>query len=362
MTTSNAAGAAAQGGALAGIRIIEVASIGPGPFACMMLADHGAAVTRIERPGEAETPGRDKDILLRTRDVVTLDLKKPSDVDRLRALARDADGLIEGFRPGVMERLGLGPDILLVDNPRLVYGRMTGWGQTGPLAARAGHDINYIATAGNLHGYGRAGEKPVAPVNAIADFGGGGMMMAFGMLAGIIAAQRTGRGQVMDCAMVDGAALLASMTWSFLAMNAWRDERGVNLFDSGAPFYDTYRTRDGGHVAIGPIEPKFYAQLIAALGLTQDPAFAQQNDPACWPAMRQRLTTIFLTRDTAEWTAILEPIDACFSPVLSMREAIQHPHNRARRTFIEAGGVVQPAPAPRFSETPAIPPRMQSIG
>lgn len=343
-------------GALAGLRIVEIASIGPGPFCAMMLADHGAEVLRIERPGDplgAAAPLGGRDVLLRSRRTHVLDLKDPAGVAAVRALARDADGLVEGFRPGVMERLGLGPDLLLADNPRLVYGRMTGWGQTGPMAPRAGHDINYIALAGNLHGYGRAGGKPTPPINAVADFGGGGMMMAFGMLAGIMAARRTGRGQVIDCAMVDGAGLLGAMTWSFLAQDAWTDERGVNLLDTGAPFYDSYETADGRHVAIGALEPQFYALLLDRLGVADDPLFARQNDRAAWPAMRARLEALFRSRSRDEWTALFDGCDACFAPVLSLAEAPRDPHSRARDSFVAVDGHIQPAPAPRFSATPA---------
>jgi alpha-methylacyl-CoA racemase len=301
-----------------------------------------------------------KDILSRSRTVVELDLKTPAGIAGIQALAATADGLIEGFRPGVMERLGLGPEVMLSANPRLVYGRMTGWGQTGPYAEAAGHDINYIALAGNLHGYGRAGAKPTPPVNAVGDFGGGGMLLAFGMLAGILSAQRSGQGQVIDCAMLDGAALLASMIWSFRAMGTWRDERGVNLLDTGAPFYDSYETADHGFVAIGALEPQFYALFLERTGLAGDPDFAAQNDARSWPAQRARLTAMFKSRTRAQWCEMLEMTDACFAPVLSMAEAPAHPHNLARGTFVTADGVLQPAPAPRFSATPAVTPRMPS--
>jgi alpha-methylacyl-CoA racemase len=349
-------------GALDGLKIVELAGLGPAPFAGMMLADHGAEVFLIRRPPAAASSRAahlsGRDVLSRSRTVVDLDLKSPEDIAKVRALAATADGLIEGFRPGVMERLGLGPEVLLQANPRLVYGRMTGWGQTGPYAQSAGHDINYIALAGNLHGYGRAGEKPTPPINAVGDFGGGGMMLAFGMLAGILAAQRTGKGQVIDCAMVDGAALLASMTWGFRAAGAWRDERGVNLLDTGAPFYDSYETADQAFIAIGPLEPQFFALFLERTGLSGDPDFAAQNDTSSWPAQRAKLTALFKSRPRAQWCELLEATDACFAPILSMAEAPSHPHNAARQTFVTADGVLQPAPAPRFSETPAIPPRM----
>lgn len=349
-------------GALAGVTIIELAGIGPGPFAAMMLADHGARVVRVERAsgrasGKQGGASGNRDILNRNREVIALDLKSADGVAQVRDLARNADGLIEGFRPGVMERLGLGPDVLLGDNPALVYGRMTGWGQTGPYAPLAGHDINYIALSGALHGYGRAGDKPTPPVNAVGDFGGGGMMMAFGMLAGILSSRSTGEGQVIDCAMTDGAAVLSAMTYTFLANGQWRDERGVNLLDTGAHFYDTYECADGKHVSIGSIEPQFYALLREKAGLT-DPAFDAQMDPRQWAALKQRLTSLFLTKTRDEWCAIMEHSDICFAPVLSLTEAPEHPHNKQRGTFVEIGGIVQPAPAPRFSRTPAPPVRM----
>jgi alpha-methylacyl-CoA racemase len=336
-------------GALEGIRIVELAGIGPAPFAGMMLADHGAVVIRIEREGQAPVIPPDKDVLCRTRTFVRLDLKSEAGIARVREIARDADGLIEGFRPGVMERLGLGPDVLLADNPRLVYGRMTGWGQAGPLADVAGHDINYIALAGNLHGYGRADGKPTPPVNAVADFGGGGMMLAFAMLAGILAAKRTGEGQVIDCAMVDGAALISALTWSLKAAGMWSDERGVNLLDTGAGFYDSYECSDGKHIAVGALEPHFYQLLCEKLGI---------EEPQMSPDLADRLTALFRSRPREHWCTLLEGSDACFAPVLSMAEAPLHPHNAHRGTFGEAGGVIQPMPAPRFSATPAILPRM----
>lgn len=347
-----------MGGPLEGLRVIELAGIGPGPFACMMLADHGAEVIRVERSGGRAGPGDPaRDVLLRSRRIVRLDLKSDEGVEAVRDLAATADGLVEGFRPGVAERLGLGPDKLIGRNPRLCYGRMTGWGQDGPWAQAAGHDINYIAVAGALHGLGRAGEKPTPPINLVGDFGGGGMLLAFGMVAAMLHAKSTGRGQVVDCAMTDGAALLMSMMWSFRAMGFWRDERGVNLLDTGAHFYDTYQCADGKHVAVGAIEPQFYALLRDKAGLT-DPAFDRQMDPRGWPDLKERMAAVFRTRTRDEWCALTEGTDACVAPVLSMAEAPRHPHNAARGTFIEADGVKQPAPAPRFSETPAARPRM----
>ncbi len=342
-------------GALDGLTIVEMAGIGPGPFAAMMLADHGARVIRVEKPGARGLP---KDILNRSREIIELDIKSDDDIETLRKLIKSADGIIEGFRPGVMERLGLGPDDLLKDNPRLVYGRMTGWGQTGPYAPYAGHDINYIALSGALHSYGRSGDKPTPPVNAVGDFGGGGMMMAFGMLAGILSAQKTGQGQVIDCAMTDGSAILSALTYSFLASGMWRDERGVNLLDTGAHFYDTYETADGRYVSIGSIEPQFYAELRKYAGLEDDAGFDAQMDPQSWEPLKQKLTDLFRTKTRDEWCAIMEHKDICFAPVLSLNEAPDHPHNKERETYIDVDGVVQPAPAPRFSRTPAPKPRM----
>ena len=321
-------------GPLAGIRIVEFAGLGPAPFAAMMLAEHGAEVIRIDRPGATLDP---HDPALRSRRSVTLDIKSPEGAAQARALCRTADGLIEGFRPGVMERLGLGPDGLLADNPKLVYGRMTGWGQDGPLAQAAGHDINYIAISGVLHTVGRAGERPVPPLNYAGDFGGGGMLLAFGMLAGIL----SGKGQVIDCAMVDGAALIAAQTWSLLAAGMWKDERGANLLDGGAAFYDSYECADGKFVAVGAIEPHFFAVLKEKLGLQRG-----QFDPG----LRDELTALFRQRPRDHWCALLEGTDACFAPVLSMGEAPRHPHIAARGTLVEEEGMIQPAPAPRFRE------------
>ena len=328
-------------GVLEGVRIVELAGIGPAPFAAMMLADHGAELIRIEREDQPPVIAPEFDILARSRaETLRLDLKDPAAVARVRVLAGEVDGLIEGFRPGVMERLGLGPDLLLADNPRLVYGRMTGWGQDGPLARAAGHDINYIALAGALHTYGRAGGPPVPPVNAVGDFGGGGMLLAFGMLAGILAARRSGAGEVIDCAMTDGAALLSALTWSLRAAGMWRDERGTNLLDTGAPYYDVYRCADDRWVAVGALEPAFFAILAEKLGLR-----CGQHDPN----LRDELAEILASAPRDHWCALLEGSDACFAPVLSLAEAPDHPHNRARGTFIAPNGLVQPAPAPRFS-------------
>ncbi|ABD26484.1 L-carnitine dehydratase/bile acid-inducible protein F [Novosphingobium aromaticivorans DSM 12444] len=342
-------------GALDGLTVLEFAGIGPGPFACMMLADHGARVIRIDRPSKGDRVGDsgNRDILNRNRERLELDLKDPASIARIRELVKQADAIVEGYRPGVMERLGLGPDVLLADNPGLVYGRMTGWGQEGPMAPLAGHDINYIALAGALHSFGQAGGKPQFPVNLVGDFGGGGMLMAFGVMAAVFSAQRTGKGQVVDCAMVDGAAILSAMTYTFLGNGRWKDERGVNLLDGGAHFYDTYETSDGKWISIGSIEPQFYALLLEKTGLTDDPEFAPQMDPRVWPRLKDRLAALFLTRTRDEWCAIMDGTDICFAPVLSLREAPRHPHNVARGTFVEDGGMVMPAPAPRFLGTPA---------
>ena len=335
-------------GPLSGLRIIELAGIGPGPFAAMMLADHGAEVIRIDRPG-ARIEARDP--LLRSRRLIGVDLQSPEGKARVRELVKSADGLIEGFRPGVTERLGLGPEVLLADNPRLVYGRMTGWGQFGPYAHAAGHDINYIALAGALHAYGRAGEKPTPPINMVGDFGGGGMMLAFGMVSALLHAKTTGQGQVIDAAMTDGAATLMSMIWGFKANGMWSDDRGTNMLDTGAHFYDTYETSDGKFLSIGSIEPQFYAELRRVAGLAADKDFDAQMDRAAWGPLKAKLTALFLTKTRDEWCALMEMTDICFAPVLSMAEAPAHPHNAARGTFIEVGGVMQPAPAPRYSVT-----------
>ncbi|MGQ0659622.1 CaiB/BaiF CoA transferase family protein [Sphingosinicella sp.] len=327
---------------LEGIRIVEFAGLAPAPFAAMMLADHGAEVTRIERAGWSHPIPADKDVLRRNRaEILTLDLKKEADVQRAKGICGDSHGLIEGFRPGVMERLGLGPEILCAANPRLAYGRITGWGQEGPLAQVAGHDINYIALAGNLHGYGRAGAPPTPPINAVGDFGGGGLLLAFGLLACILKARSTGVGGVVDAAMVDGAALLNAQTYALLAAGMWKDERGTNLLDSGAAFYDSYQCADGQWLSIGALEPHFFAVLKERLGLSS----SQFN-----PGLRAELEALFRSRPRSHWTALLEGSDACAAPVLSLAEAPAHPHNAARGTFVTIDGILQPAPAPRFKE------------
>lgn len=340
-------------GVLDGVTIVELAGIGPGPFAGMMLADHGARVIRVERPGSGASPIMRMDATRRNREIVELDIKSEAGRTRVLELCRDADGLIEGFRPGTIERLGLGPDVLLEHNPRLVVGRMTGWGQEGPLARAAGHDINYIALSGALHTYGRAGQKPTPPTNAVGDYGGGGMMLAFGMVAAILSARTTGKGQVVDCAMVDGAAIITAPMYSFLAAGIWQDERGVNLLDTGAPYYETYETSDGKFVALGSMEPQFYAQFLELVGKADDPEFIDRDNQSNWPQLKERFETLFRTRTRDEWCKLLEGTDVCFAPVLSLSEAPGHAHNVARGAFIKVGGVVQPAPAPRFSGTPA---------
>ncbi len=342
-------------GALDGLRIVEFAGIGPGPFCGMMLADHGAEVIRIDRPaggrgGVGAMAG--KDVLARSRKSVALDLKSADGIAIARKLCASADGLIEGFRPGVMERLGLGPDALLADNPQLVYGRMTGWGQDGPYAQAAGHDINYIALSGALYHYGRADEKPTPPINMVGDFGGGGMLLAFGMVSALLSVARGGAGQVIDAAMTDGSALLMGMIWGMRNAGRWSDARGTNLLDTGAHFYDTYQCADDEFISLGSIEPQFYAELRRLAELADDPDFDAQMNPASWAPLKAKLTALFLRKTQAEWCALMEHTDVCFAPVLSMAEAPMHPHNAARGTFIAVGGDTQPAPAPRFSGTP----------
>jgi len=347
-------------GPLNGLRIVEFAGIGPGPFCGMMLADHGAEVIRIDRASGSRggsQPVTSKDVLARGRKSVAIDLKSAEGVALARRLCASADGLIEGFRPGVMERLGLGPDELLGDNPKLVYGRMTGWGQTGPYAPYAGHDINYIALAGALAHFGRAGGKPTPPINMVGDFGGGGMMLAFGMVSALLNVSRGGQGQVIDAAMTDGTAVLMAMIHGMKNMGVWSEDLGANMLDTGAHFYDTYETRDGKYVSIGSIEPQFYAELRRIAGLENDPEFDAQHDRARWGALKDKLAALFKTKTRDEWDALMEHTDVCYAPVLSMSEAARHPHNVARKAFVEVGGDIQPAPAPRYSHTaPATPP------
>ncbi|MET0518951.1 MAG: CaiB/BaiF CoA-transferase family protein [Burkholderiaceae bacterium] len=339
-----------SGGALAGLRVLEMAGLGPAPFCAMLLADHGAEVVRIMRPGSRLDPN---DFSTRGRPSVCLDLREPAQAAQALALIGRADALIEGFRPGVMERLGLGPEPCLARNPRLVYGRMTGWGQSGPLASAAGHDINYIAISGALHAIGRAGDKPVPPLNYVGDFGGGAMLLAFGLLAALLETQRSGCGQVVDAAMTDGAALLSTFMYGYKAAGQWSNERGTNMLDGGAHFYDSYACADGKYIAIGAIEPQFYAELCQRCGL-DDPDFDAQMDAPAWPRLKDKLAAVFRTRTRGEWCALLEGSDACFAPVLDWDEAPAHPHNLARGSFFSApGGPQQPAPAPRLSRTPA---------
>jgi alpha-methylacyl-CoA racemase len=341
-------------GPLAGLKIIEIAGIGPGPFTAMMLADMGADVIRVERAGQVQggdpalPPG---DFLNRSRRSIGIDLKSPDGIETLLQLVEAADGLIEGFRPGVMERLGIGPEVCLQRNPRLVFGRMTGWGQNGSYSTTAGHDINYIALGGVLEHLGRADEKPTPAINLIGDFGGGGMLMAFGMVCGLLEASRSGEGQVIDAAMIDGASLLMMMIWSFKGMGFWKPERGTNLLDTGAHFYDTYECADGRFISIGAIEPQFYTELLSLLGLEGED-LPHQMDRERWPELSDRFADVIRTKTRAEWEGIFEGSDACFAPVLSMDEAVDHPHNRERDAFVEVAGQYQPAPAPRFSRTP----------
>lgn len=335
-------------GPLHGVKVIEFAGIGPGPFCAMLLSDMGAEVVRIDRKGGR---GANKfDIMSRGRRSLALDLKNPQAVQTALKLIAQADALLEGFRPGVMEKLGLGPDVALKANPKLVYGRMTGWGQTGPLAQAAGHDINYIALTGALHAIGRKGATPVPPLNLVGDFGGGALYLAFGMACALFEARGSGKGQVVDCAMTDGAASLMSMFYGFKAMGMWSDSKGENLLDGGAHFYDTYETADGKWVSIGSIEPQFYALLLQKTGIT-DPDFQAQMDRSKWPALKAKIAAVLKTKTRAEWDALMEGTDVCYAPVLSLSEAPGHPHNKARQTFLEIDGVVQPAPAPRFSRT-----------
>lgn len=341
-------------GPLAGLKVIELAGLAPGPFCGMLLADLGADVVRVDRVESVRGGDPDKppiDLLGRGRRSIGVNLKSPEGVAVVLDLVADADAFIEGFRPGVAERLGIGPDDCHARNPGLVYGRMTGWGQEGPYAAAAGHDINYIALAGALEPLGRTDQPPTPPLNLVGDFGGGGMLLAIGILAGVYEAQRSGRGQVIDAAMVDGAALLMTLFHGLRAMGAWNDARGTNLLDTGAHFYDVYETADGKYVSFGSIEPQFYEALLRGLGLEHE-EIPHQHDRSQWPALKERLGSIVMTKTRDEWCEVFEGTDACFAPVLTIPEAVQHPHNVARRTFVEHAGITQPAPAPRFDRTP----------
>ena len=341
-------------GPLAGVRIVELQGIGPGPFCGMMLSDMGAEVIRIDRAGNvaAQNPASAPiDVLARGRSSIGIDLKNPGGVEVVMKIIETADGLIEGFRPGVMERLGLGPEECLERNPKLVYGRMTGWGQEGPYSMAAGHDINYIALAGALEPIGRKGEAPVPPLNLVGDFGGGGMLLAFGMVCGIIESRKSGSGQVVDAAMVDGAATLMAMFHSMRAMGVWNDERGTNLLDTGSHFYDVYECSDGLYISIGSIEPQFYSELMRLTGLTEDEEFQRQMEREAWPNLKERITEVFKSKSRDEWCTIMEGTDVCFAPVLTIEEAPKHPHNVQRDVFTEIEGVTQPNPSPRFSRT-----------
>jgi alpha-methylacyl-CoA racemase len=335
-------------GPLKGLKIIELAGIGPGPFCGMMLADMGAEVIRVDRAGGSAS--RPKDVLTRGRKSIAVDLKSDAGKEVILKMCEGADAIFEGFRPGVTERLGLGPDDCMARNPKLVYGRMTGWGQEGPMAQAAGHDINYISLAGALHAIGAKGEKPVPPLNLVGDFGGGGMVLAFGLVCALLEAQKSGEGQVVDTAMVDGAAILMSMFFTMKNAGVWTDERGDNMLDGGAHFYGTYETSDGKYISIGSIEPQFYALLLEKAGLDKE-EFAPQMDRKQWPALTAKVTAAFKGKTRNEWCEIMEGSDVCFAPILSLGEVADHPHNKARNAYIEIDDVLQPAPAPRFSRT-----------
>ena len=345
---------------LDGVRVIELAGIGPAPFCGMMLADHGAEVIRIDRPGGSDPLLQDqrRDILLRSRRSITLDLKLPESIDIVCSLAETADGIIEGFRPGVAERLGLGPEVLMQRNPKLVYGRMTGWGQHGPMSKNAGHDLNYISINGCLGALGKEGEPPLPPLNLIGDYGGGGMMLAFGFVSALLAARQSGLGRVIDCSMAEGSSVLMAGMWSLKHNEIWKHGRGQNLLDGGAPFYSCYACADGRLIAIGAIEAQFYARLLELLGLAIDPLFVAQHDQTNWPAMKVRLTEIFASAPREIWTARLQHGDCCYTEVLSMDEAPTHDHNRARDSYLKAEGWLQPHPAPRFENTSVVLPKM----
>jgi alpha-methylacyl-CoA racemase len=342
-------------GVLSGYRVIELAGIGPAPMCAMLLSDMGAEVVRIDRLADAGLGVQVQtkySLLNRGRRSVALDLKRPEAIEAVLRMVEKADALIEGFRPGVMERLGLGPDVCLARNSKLVFGRMTGWGQEGPLAQAAGHDINYIALAGALYSIGRRDEAPVPPLNLVGDFGGGALYLALGVVAGILESQKSGKGQVVDVAMVDGVASLMTAIYGMHGAGIWTNGRGTNVLDTGAHYYDVYETRDGKHISIGSIEAKFYEELLERSGLKNE-ELPRQNDRPSWPRMKERLKALFLTKTRDEWCKIMEGTDICFAPVLNMDEAPQHPHNQLRGTFVVQGGVTQPAPAPRFSRTPS---------
>ncbi len=345
-------------GPLEGTRIIELAGIGPGPFAGMMFADHGAEVITVHRP---DMPLNPRDPVNRSRLTVAADLKNKKDHARVLELIESADGLIEAFRPGVLERLDLAPDVLLDRTPRLVIGRMTGWGQTGPVAHTAGHDINYISISGALHAFGRVGEKPTPPVNTVGDFGGGAMMLVFAMTAAMLKAEKTGQGDVIDCSMSEGSSLLMSTVWGFQDTHGWEPQRGVNLLDSGAPFYDTYETSDGAYIAVGALEPGFFRILMENLGLGDDPSIEDHLNKQHWPRLSNLFTDIFRTKTQNEWRALLEGTDACFAPVLSTEQVCRHPQNSARKAFIAVDGITQPAPSPRYRNAELKRPKQPSL-
>lgn len=338
-------------GPLTGVKVVELQGIGPGPYCGMMLADMGAEIIRIDRAASVGRPANTTDILARGRKSIAVDLKKPEAVETVLKLIEGADVLIEGFRPGVTERLGIGPDVCLERNPRLVYGRMTGWGQTGAMASAAGHDINYISLSGALHAIGEKDRNPVPPLNLVGDFGGGGMLLAFGIAAALFETSRSGKGQVIDAAMTDGSALLMNAIFGIMNTGNWSEERGTNLLDGGAHFYGSYATKDGKWVSIGSIEPQFYALLLEKTGLDQDPDLAKQMKRAEWPALRAKLETVMVSKTRDEWDAIMLGTDICYAPILNFEEAYDNQHNQDRQTFVTQDGVRQAAPAPRFSRT-----------
>lgn len=338
-------------GPLTGLRVVELQGIGPGPFCGMMLADMGAEIIRVDRSAAVGSGARSADVLARGRKSIAVDLKNPQGVETVLKLVETADVLLEGFRPGVTERLGLGPDVCLERNPKLVYGRMTGWGQTGTMAHAAGHDINYISLSGVLHAIGEPGSRPTPPLNLVGDFGGGGMLLAFGIVAALYERGVSGKGQVIDAAMTDGSALLMNSIFGLMGQGVWNQNRGSNLLDGGAHFYGTYETKDGRFVSIGSIEPQFYALLLEKTGLDQDPDLAQQMSRNDWPKLREKLAAVLATKTRDEWDEIMLGTDICYAPILNFDEAVAHPHNQARNTFVASADIVQAAPAPRFSRT-----------
>ena len=338
-------------GPLAGLRVVELQGIGPGPFCGMMLADMGAEIIRVDRSAAVGSGARSSDVLARGRKSVAVDLKKLEGVETVLKLVESADVLLEGFRPGVTERLGLGPDVCLARNPKLIYGRMTGWGQTGTMAHAAGHDINYISLSGVLHAIGEGNSRPTPPLNLVGDFGGGGMLLAFGIVAALYERATSGQGQVIDAAMTDGSALLMNSIFGLMSQGVWNQNRGSNLLDGGAHFYGTYETKDGKHVSLGSIEPQFYALLLEKTGLDQDPDLAKQMSRDDWPMLREKLAAVMATKTRDEWDGIMLGTDICYAPILNFEEAVEHPHNQARQTFVNSADITQAAPAPRFSRT-----------